>query len=111
MRLSRRREFLAGRAAAQRQFGRDRNGQPGFCARRSRSAFNGAAVDSLSRSTVSGGRRACAGDRRPLFSWERLYREFGVGAWPDEDTVAFYTRHFPYSDDIRALQGKLAAYG
>lgn len=50
-------------------------------------------------------------DPGPLFSWERLYREFGVGAWPDEDTVAFYTRHFPYSDDIRALQGKLAAYG
>src|SRR5260363_6791 len=43
-------------------------------------------------------------DPGPLFSWERLYREFGVGAWPDEDTVAFYTRHFPYSDDIRALQ-------
>src|SRR5260363_188154 len=31
-------------------------------------------------------------DPGPLFSWERLYREFGVGAWPDEDTVAFYTR-------------------
>ncbi len=50
-------------------------------------------------------------DPGPLFPWERLYWEFGVGAWPDNDTVALYANHFPYSGDIRTLQSKLAAYG
>ncbi len=50
-------------------------------------------------------------DPGPLFPWERLYREFGVGAWPNEDTVAFYRIHFPYDGDAGALQRKLADYG
>lgn len=49
-------------------------------------------------------------DPGPLFPWERLYKEFGVGAWFDDDVVEKYLMQ-PYDSDISHLQEKLAKYG
>jgi N-acetyl-anhydromuramyl-L-alanine amidase AmpD len=50
-------------------------------------------------------------DPGPLFPWERLYRDYGVGAWYDDDTVAHYRKHEPWQGDIAELQARLATYG
>jgi N-acetylmuramoyl-L-alanine amidase len=51
-------------------------------------------------------------DPGPLFPWRALY-DAGVGAWPDEATVAAYLagRDPKAPADVRALQEKLKRYG
>ncbi|WP_046167445.1 N-acetylmuramoyl-L-alanine amidase [Chromobacterium vaccinii] len=56
---------------------------------------------------ISPGRKV---DPGPKFPWERLYREFGVGAWPDENDVRrFLSRRLP--TDASDWQERLTAYG
>ncbi len=55
-------------------------------------------------------------DPGPKFPWQRLYEEYGVGAWYDEETKNFYLNQFPYSqveniDFIASFQKDLATYG
>lgn len=50
-------------------------------------------------------------DPGPLFPWERLYQEFGIGAWPDENRVRWYMDYAPWNGDLAELRLKLNAYG
>ncbi|MRI64289.1 N-acetylmuramoyl-L-alanine amidase [Ornithobacterium rhinotracheale] len=55
-------------------------------------------------------------DPGPRFPWKRLYDEYGVGAWYDEETKNFYLNQFPYTqiEDINFIadfQKDLATYG
>lgn len=38
----------------------------------------------VGHSDISPGRKV---DRAPRFPWQRLYQEYGLGAWPDEAKV------------------------
>ena len=56
-----------------------------------------------------------APDRRvdpgPTFPWQTLY-EHGIGAWPDDETVAVYRARFESEPlDVPLLQRALGAYG
>lgn len=50
-------------------------------------------------------------DPGPLFPWERLYREHGIGAWPDAAAVERHARLQPLAGDTASLQSRLQAYG
>ncbi|QAR31022.1 N-acetylmuramoyl-L-alanine amidase [Ornithobacterium rhinotracheale] len=55
-------------------------------------------------------------DPGPKFPWQRLYEEYGVGAWYDEETKNFYLNQFPYdqvedANFIANFQKDLATYG
>lgn len=49
-------------------------------------------------------------DPGPLFPWERLHKEFGVGAWFDDAIVEKYLTQ-AFELDIGKLQDKLGLYG
>lgn len=50
-------------------------------------------------------------DPGPAFPWEQLYRH-GIGAWPDDATVAAYRQRFlRRMPDIAAVQAALVRYG
>ncbi|AXE30918.1 N-acetylmuramoyl-L-alanine amidase [Chromobacterium phragmitis] len=57
---------------------------------------------------IAPGRKA---DPGPRFPWERLYREFGVGAWPDGDDVRRLLAAQPRAADPVSWQRRLSAYG
>ena len=57
---------------------------------------------------ISPGRKV---DPGPKFPWERLYREFNIGAWPEREAIDFYQRHAPYRGDISNFQKRLLEYG
>ncbi|KVN35036.1 N-acetylmuramoyl-L-alanine amidase [Burkholderia pyrrocinia] len=50
-------------------------------------------------------------DPGPLFPWQKLYTQYGIGAWPEAEAISYYSSHQPFRGDIGALQGKLLAYG
>ncbi|MCA8318580.1 N-acetylmuramoyl-L-alanine amidase [Burkholderia cepacia] len=50
-------------------------------------------------------------DPGPLFPWQKLYVQFGIGAWPDAEAIGYYSVHQPFRGDIGELQEKLLAYG
>ncbi|VWD65238.1 N-acetylmuramoyl-L-alanine amidase [Burkholderia lata] len=50
-------------------------------------------------------------DPGPLFPWQKLYAQYGVGAWPEAEAINYYSSHQPFHGDVGALQGKLLAYG
>lgn len=62
----------------------------------------------LGHSDISPGRKF---DPGPLFPWESLYRNYGIGAWYDYETVNFYRLNKPWNNDILELQYKLSKYG
>jgi N-acetylmuramoyl-L-alanine amidase len=62
----------------------------------------------VGHSDIAPGRKL---DPGPLFPWELLYRKYGIGAWPDDDTLAYYMQNAVYEGDIGALQQKLSQYG
>lgn len=49
-------------------------------------------------------------DPGPLFPWQRLHQEFGVGAWPDEGRVAALLPQ-PWPREAAPWQAALARYG
>lgn len=50
-------------------------------------------------------------DPGPLFPWEQLYRQYGIGAWPEDEAVSRYATMSPYNGDVSRLQRQLSAYG
>ncbi|EDS99776.1 N-acetylmuramyl-L-alanine amidase, negative regulator of AmpC, AmpD [Burkholderia ambifaria IOP40-10] len=50
-------------------------------------------------------------DPGPLFPWQWLYTQYGIGAWPEAEAIGYYSSRQPFRGDIGALQGKLLAYG
>ncbi len=50
-------------------------------------------------------------DPGPLFPWKDLHVKYGIGAWPDADTVDWYAGRRPFTGNIAALQAKLREYG
>ncbi|MFZ1181289.1 MAG: N-acetylmuramoyl-L-alanine amidase [Herbaspirillum sp.] len=50
-------------------------------------------------------------DPGPLFPWQKLYTQYGIGAWPEAEAISYYSSHQPFRGDIGALQEKLLAYG
>lgn len=62
----------------------------------------------VGHSDVSPGRKV---DPGPKFPWERLYRDYNIGAWPEREAVEFYLRRAPYRGDVRDLQKRLLDYG
>ena len=65
-------------------------------------------VNVLAHSDVAPERKI---DPGPAFPWQRLH-DAGIGAWPDDEAVARYTRRFRQSPpDLATLQSALAAWG
>ncbi|MCD0493734.1 N-acetylmuramoyl-L-alanine amidase [Chromobacterium violaceum] len=64
--------------------------------------------DVVGHADIAPGRKM---DPGPKFPWERLHREFGVGAWPDPDDVRRFLPLQPGTPDAASWQRRLAAYG
>ncbi|WP_434629397.1 N-acetylmuramoyl-L-alanine amidase [Chromobacterium sp. CV08] len=64
--------------------------------------------DIVGHADIAPGRKM---DPGPKFPWERLYREFGVGAWPDDEDVRRLLSSQPKAADAASWQRRLAAYG
>ncbi|AAQ58984.1 N-acetylmuramoyl-L-alanine amidase [Chromobacterium violaceum] len=64
--------------------------------------------DVVGHADIAPGRKM---DPGPKFPWERLHREFGVGAWPDPDDVRRFLALQPGTPDAASWQRRLAAYG
>lgn len=62
----------------------------------------------VGHSDVSPGRKV---DPGPRFPWERLYRDYNIGAWPEREAVEYYRRQAAYRGDVRDLQKRLLDYG
>ena len=50
-------------------------------------------------------------DPGPLFPWQQLYTEHGIGAWFDEEALNYYRLYFPWNNNVQELQSKLSKYG
>ncbi|WP_233492825.1 N-acetylmuramoyl-L-alanine amidase [Chromobacterium sp. ATCC 53434] len=64
--------------------------------------------DVVGHADIAPGRKM---DPGPKFPWERLYREFGVGAWPDDEDVRRFLPLQPKAANATSWQRRLAAYG
>lgn len=62
----------------------------------------------VGHSDIAPGRKS---DPGPLFPWQQLYQEYGVGAWPDPSTVQSFMQNRPYDGNVAGLQAKLSRYG
>ncbi|POA98652.1 N-acetylmuramoyl-L-alanine amidase [Chromobacterium sinusclupearum] len=57
---------------------------------------------------ISPGRKV---DPGPRFPWERLYRDFGIGAWPDDEDIQHFLPRQSAQPDVASWQRRLSAYG
>lgn len=51
-------------------------------------------------------------DPGPLFPWERMYREYGIGAWYDEFDYYMYSSHYLFENySVEDMQREFKKYG
>lgn len=62
----------------------------------------------VGHSDVAPGRKF---DPGPRFPWERLYRDYGVGAWYDQEAVNYYRTQAAWDGCATEVQKKLARFG
>ena len=62
----------------------------------------------IGHSDVSPGRKV---DPGPLFPWERLHKDFGIGAWPDLEKPLQYIELPPKEKEVLWTQLRLRDYG